>query len=64
MMHGTRWFRLLIHVVWSKLIGTGCYRLLVQVNSDRLTVAVVDSVTVTCCVHLEFIFQSGWTGQE
>jgi hypothetical protein len=26
-------------------------------------VAVVDSVTVTGCLHLEFIFQGGLTGQ-
>jgi hypothetical protein len=26
-------------------------------------VAVVDSVTVTGCLHLAFIFQGGWTGQ-
>jgi hypothetical protein len=44
--------------------GTGCDRLLVQVDSDRVTVAVVDSVTVTSCLHLEFIFQGGWTGKE
>jgi hypothetical protein len=62
-MHGTCWFRLLVQVVWCRLIGTGCYRLLVQVDSDRLTVAVVDSVTVTGCLHLAFIFQGGWMGQ-
>jgi hypothetical protein len=55
------WF--MVQVVWCRLIGTGCYRLLVQVDSDRLTVAVVDSVTVTGCLHLEFIFQGGWMGQ-
>ena len=53
-MHGTGWCR---------LIGIGCYRLLVQVDSDRLTVEVVDSVTVTCCLHLAFIFQGGWMGK-
>jgi hypothetical protein len=26
-------------------------------------VAVVDSVTVTGCLHLAFIFQGGWMGQ-
>jgi hypothetical protein len=26
-------------------------------------VVVVDSVTMTSCLHLEFIFQGGWTGQ-
>jgi hypothetical protein len=62
-MHGTCWFRLLVQVVWCRLIGTGCYRLLVQVDSDRLTVVVVDSVTVTGCLHLAFIFQGGWMGQ-
>jgi hypothetical protein len=36
---------------------------LVQVDSDRVTVAVVDSVTVTSCLHLEFIFQGGRTRQ-
>jgi hypothetical protein len=36
---------------------------LVQVDSDRVTVAVIDSVTVTGCSHLEFIFQGGWMGQ-
>jgi hypothetical protein len=53
-----------------QVIGTGClvqvdlYRLLqVQVDSDRLTVVVVDSVTVTGCLHLAFIFQGGWMGQ-
>ena len=51
-----------------QVIGTSClvqvdwYRLL-QVETDRLTVAVVDSVTVTGCLHLAFIFQGGWTGQ-
>jgi hypothetical protein len=58
-MHGTCWFRLLVQVVWCRLIGTGCYRLLVQVVTGywyRLTVVVVDSVTVTGCLHLEFIF--------
>ena len=42
LMHGTSWFSLLVHVVWCRLIGTSCYRLLVQVDSDRLTVVVVD----------------------
>ena len=32
-MHGTCWFRLLVQVVWCRLIGIGCYRLLVQVDS-------------------------------
>jgi hypothetical protein len=59
LMHGTCWFRLLVQVVWCRLICTGCYRLLVQVDS----VAVVDSVTVTSCLHLAFIFQGGWMGQ-
>jgi hypothetical protein len=47
LMHGTCWFRLLVQVVWCRLIGTGCYRLLVEVDSNRLKVAMVDSVTVT-----------------
>jgi hypothetical protein len=65
------WYRLLVQVVTGcccyrlfgccRLIGTGCYRLLVQVDSDRLTVAVFDSVTG--CLHLAFIFQGGWMGQ-
>jgi hypothetical protein len=54
---GTGWW-----MVDSLLYGTSCYRLLVQVDSDRLIVVVVDSVTVTCCLCLEFIFQGGWTG--
>jgi hypothetical protein len=59
LMHGTCWFKLLVQVVWWRLIGIGCYRLLVQVDGDRLTVAMVDSVTVTGCLHLTFII-SGW----
>jgi hypothetical protein len=55
---GTGCDRLLVHIV-----GTGCDRLLVQVDSDRVTVAVVDSVTVTGCLHLAFIFQGGRMGQ-
>jgi hypothetical protein len=46
LMHGTCWLRLLVQVVWCRLIGIGCYRLLVQVDSGRLIVVVVDSVTV------------------
>ena len=38
-----------------RVIGTGCYRLLVHVDNDRFTVAVVDSVTMTGCLHLTFI---------
>jgi len=37
LMHGTCWFRLLVHVFWCRLIGTNCYRLLVHVDSDRLS---------------------------
>ena len=48
--------QVLVQVVWCRLIGTSCYRLLVQVDSERLTVVVVDSVTMTSCLHLEFIF--------
>jgi hypothetical protein len=33
LMHGTCWFRLLVQVVWCKLIGTSC---LVQVNWYKL----------------------------
>jgi hypothetical protein len=39
-----------------QVIGTSC---LVQVDWYRLTVGVVDSVTVTYCLHLEFIYQGG-----
>jgi hypothetical protein len=53
------WYRLF----GGRLIGIGSYRLLVQFESDRLTVEVVDSVIVTGCLHLAFIFQGGWTGQ-
>jgi len=50
------WYRLL------QVIGTGCYRLLVQVDSDRLIVAMVDSVTmiqVGCrsVVHIATVVQ-------
>ena len=62
-MHGTCWFRLLVQVVWYRFIGTCCYRLLVEVASDKLTVAMVNSVRVTGCLHLAFIFQGGWMGQ-
>jgi hypothetical protein len=62
-MHGTCGFRLLVQVVWCRLIGTDCYRLLVQVDSDRLIVEVVDSMTLTSCLHLAFIFHGGWMGQ-
>jgi hypothetical protein len=44
--YGTSCLSLLVQVV----------RLLVQVDSDKLIVAVVDSVKVTGCLHLEFIF--------
>jgi hypothetical protein len=63
LMHGTCWFRLLVHDIWCRLIGTGCYRLLIQADSNKLTVEMVDSVTVTGCLHLAFIFQDSWTGQ-
>ena len=53
---------LLVQVVWCRLIGTGCYRLLVQVDNDRLIVAVVDSVTVTGCLDLTIILQGGLDG--
>ena len=33
----TCWFKLLVQVVWCRLISTGCYRLLVRVDSDRYT---------------------------
>jgi hypothetical protein len=35
----------------------------VQVGSDRVTVVVNYSVTVTGCLHLSFIFQGGWMGK-
>jgi hypothetical protein len=41
--------------VLVQVIGTGCYRSLVHVDSDRLTVAVVDSVTVKSYLHLTLI---------
>jgi hypothetical protein len=63
LMHGTCWFRLLVQVVWCRLIGTGRYRLLVWVDSDRSKVVLVDSVTVTGYLYLVFIFYGGWTGQ-
>ena len=62
-MHGTCRFRLLVQVVWCRLIRIGCYWLLVQVDNDRFRVVVVESGIVTSCLHLEFIFQGGWTGQ-
>jgi hypothetical protein len=46
-----------------EMYDTSCLRLLVQVDSDKLTVVVVDSVIVTSCLHLAFIFQGGWMGQ-
>jgi hypothetical protein len=63
LMHGTCWFSLLVQVVWCKLIGTGCYRLLVQVDSDKLTVVLVDLVTMTGFLHLAFIFEGCWMVQ-
>jgi hypothetical protein len=33
LMHGTCWFRLLVQIFWFRLIGTGCCRLLVQVDN-------------------------------
>jgi hypothetical protein len=42
--------RLLVHV-W--------YRLLVHVDSDKLTVTTVDLVTMIGCLYLAFIFQGG-----
>jgi hypothetical protein len=64
LMHGTCGFRLLVQVVFCRLICTGCYILLVQVDSDRLIVGMVDSVTMKNCLHLTFIFQGCWTGQR
>jgi hypothetical protein len=43
-----------------QVIGTGC---LVQVDWYKLKVAVVDSMIVTGCLLLAFIFQGDWTGQ-
>jgi hypothetical protein len=48
---------------WYMLVQVICTSCLVQVDWYRLKVAVVDSMKVTGCLHLEFIFQSGWTGQ-
>ena len=45
------------------LVQVDWYRLLVEVDGDRLTVAVVDSVTMIGCLHLAFVFQGGWTRQ-
>ena len=44
----------LVQVYWYKLL---------QVDSDRLIVAMVDLVTVTGCLHLAFIFQHKRMGQ-
>jgi hypothetical protein len=52
----TCWFMLLVEVVWCRLIGTGRYKLLVHVDSDRLKVAVLDSMEVIGFLHLAFIF--------
>jgi hypothetical protein len=46
-----------------RIVGIGCENLLVQVDSDSVTMALVDSVIVTGCLHLAFIFQGGWMGQ-
>jgi hypothetical protein len=35
LMHGTCWFKLLVQVVCCRLICTGCYKLLVQVDSGN-----------------------------
>jgi hypothetical protein len=43
---------------YLKNIGTGCDMISVSCDSD-----IVDSVTMTGCLHLEFIFQGGWMGQ-
>jgi hypothetical protein len=54
----------LVQVDWYRLVQVYWYRLLQVIGTgDRLTVAVVDSVTVTGCLHLAFIFQGGWMGQ-
>jgi hypothetical protein len=54
---------MLVHLDETRLMhGTCWFRLLVQVDWYKLIVAVVDSVTVTSCLHLAFIFQGGWTG--
>jgi hypothetical protein len=50
-------------VYWYRLFGAG---LLVEVITSywyRLTLDVVDSVIVTGCLHLAFIFHGGWRGQ-
>jgi hypothetical protein len=55
---------MLVHLDESRLMhGTSWFRLLVQFDSDKLTMEVVDSVTVIGCLHLSFIFQGGWMGQ-
>jgi hypothetical protein len=59
LMHGTCRFRLLVHLFGA----VDWYMLLVQVDSDRLIVAVVDSVIMIGYLHLEFIFQGGWMGK-
>jgi hypothetical protein len=64
LMHGKFFFKFIVRVVWCRLIGTGCYRLSVQIDSERLTLAVVDSVTVIGFLHLAFIFQGGCMGQR
>jgi hypothetical protein len=46
-----------------RIVGTSCDSLLVPNDSDRVTVGVVDSVTVTGCSHLLLIFQGSWTRQ-
>jgi hypothetical protein len=43
--------------------GTSCDKVLVQVESDKVIVELIDSMTVTGCLHLEFIFRGGWTGK-
>jgi hypothetical protein len=46
---------------WCRMIGIGCYKLLVQVDSDRLEVILFD--LVIGFLHLAFIFQGSWMGK-
>ena len=69
LMHGTCWFMLLVQVLWCRLIGTGCYRLLVHVDSgsgwfsdsDMLStfgiyiLGRLDGARTCGCSHLPFV---------
>jgi hypothetical protein len=45
------------------LLGIGCYMLSVQVDSDIVTMTMVDSATMIGCLHLALIFQGGGMGE-